>query len=123
MNESSLVNFVGQSKTRFDDSPVFEFKICGAMKVKVYTGDLVKLDCVDAIVCAVDENFTGGLVNAVAKAGGQTYKKDLMYASRYVTTNTGPYAEWMLMLGCDRPPPPPTCWANYFKIIKFFTRN
>ena len=83
MNDSSLINFIGQSKTRFDGSPVYEFKICRAVTVKVYTGDLLRLDCVDAIVCAVNEKFKGGLAAAVAKAAGHSYKQELSNAARY----------------------------------------
>ena len=83
MYDSSLVNFIGQSKATFDGSPVYAFKICGAVTVKVYTGNLLRLDCVDAIVCAINAKLKGGLAAAVAKAAGPSYQQDLSKTAMY----------------------------------------
>ena len=81
---SSLVDFIGESRTRFDGSPLYEFKICGALTVKIYTGNLLRTDSVDAIVCSVNDKLQGGFAAAVAKAAGQAYKQDLFNAARYI---------------------------------------
>ena len=88
MYDSSLVNFIGQFKTTFDGSPVYAFKICGAVTVKIYTGNLLRFDRVDAIVCAVNAKFKGGFAAAVAKAAGSSYQQDLLKTARYILVLT-----------------------------------
>lgn len=77
-----LVEDIRQSKTTFDNSPLYEFLICEKMKVKIYTGDLLRVGSVDAIVCTVNGKLDGGLARAIKTAGGQEYQKDLMNTSR-----------------------------------------
>lgn len=49
----------------------------GSFSVKIYTGSITRVRHVDAVVCTADKYLTGTgpLSEAVAKAGGDTYKK------------------------------------------------
>ncbi|KAJ8317353.1 hypothetical protein KUTeg_005257 [Tegillarca granosa] len=57
---------------------VKNFQVGGLLEIKIYTGSIVRVSGIDAIVCSADKNFSGsGLLSQfIADAGGSRYKEN-----------------------------------------------
>lgn len=74
--ESSLIKFIGEDS--YFGQRRFQYSILGKLKLYVYSGDLLKLDNVEAIVVPLQPGMTGGaLAEGVKKLGGDKYRKEL----------------------------------------------
>lgn len=82
-----LIKFMGEDRTGYGERR-FKYMILERLMVNLYTGDLLRLDSVDAIVVPLQPGLSGGvLADEVKKIGGESYRQDLG-KYKYLTFNT-----------------------------------
>ncbi|KAL4231079.1 Poly (ADP-ribose) polymerase [Mactra antiquata] len=75
----NMVTFSGQSYTS-EGEQIWSFDVLRKLMVHVYTGSILKLKNIDAIVCAVDVNMKGNLAKQIQVLGGKKFKTSLKKA-------------------------------------------
>ncbi|WAR21707.1 Y508-like protein [Mya arenaria] len=95
----NMVVFVEQSYTENGEQR-WTFDVLRRMTVHVYTGSLLTLSNVEAVVCAMDSNGKGTLVRHLQGAGGRKYREALKKAKGTRTLQDG---EVLVTEGGDLP--------------------
>ena len=75
----NVVTFTEQSYTE-EGHQMWSFNVLNKLTVHVYTGSVVKLSGVEAIVCGVDRKLKGNLAKLIRAVGGNKYELALNQA-------------------------------------------